>query len=93
MLKPLADRVVLKVREEEEKTVGGLVLASSAQEKPQVAEVVAVGVGACHHGKVIEPEVKVGDIVVFEKYSGVEVKDNGEAYLVVKSADLIAVVE
>lgn len=93
MLKPLSDRVVLKVKEEEEKTVGGLVLASSAQEKPQVAEVVAVGPGARQHGKIFEPDVKVGDWVVFEKYAGVEVKDNGETYLVVKAGDLIATVE
>ncbi|MDR1568755.1 MAG: co-chaperone GroES [Streptococcaceae bacterium] len=92
MLKPLSDRVVLKIKEEE-KTIGGLVFAPSAQEKPQIAEVIAVGSGTRDHGQIITPEVAVGDVVVFDKYSGVEVKDGGEVFLVVKLADLIAVVE
>lgn len=94
MLKPLADRIVLRVKQEEEKSVGGIVLASAAQEKPQTAEVVAVGSGKItHHGKVIEPTVKVGDTVIFEQYSGSAVKFDNEEFLIVKEADILAIVE
>lgn len=92
MLKPLADRVVLRVKEEEEKTVGGIVLASSAQEKPRTAEVVAVGPGKRNEeGNLIPLEVKVGDVVVFAEYGGSKVKLDGEEYLITRESDLLAV--
>ncbi|WP_303971870.1 co-chaperone GroES [Streptococcus merionis] len=93
MLKPLNDRVVLKVVEEAEKTVGGFVLASASQEKPQVAEVVAVGPGKFSHGNRIEPAVAVGDRVVFEKFAGSEVKDGDETYLIVREKEILAIID
>ena len=94
MLKPLADRVVLRIKEEEEKSVGGIVLASAAQEKPQIAEVVAVGAGkTTHHGATIEPVVKVGDSVIFEKFAGTTVKFGGEELLIVKESDILAIID
>ena len=94
MLKPLGDRIVLRVKKEEEKSVGGIVLTTSAQEKPSTVEVVAVGEGRhTHHGKVIEPGVKVGDLVVFEKFSGTEIKDGSETLLIVREGDILAIVE
>lgn len=94
MLKPLEDRVVLRVKVEEEKTVGGIVLASSAQEKPQTATVVAVGPGkTTPHGNLIAPVLKVGDTVIFEKFSGTTVKVDGEDFLIIKASDLLAIVE
>lgn len=94
MLKPLGDRIVLRVKKEEEKSVGGIVLTTSAKEKPSTAEVVAIGDGRhTHHGKVIEPGVKVGDIVVFEKFAGTEIKDGSEEFLIVREDDILAIVE
>ena len=94
MLKPLGDRIVLRVKREEEKSVGGIVLTTSAKEKPSTAEVIAVGEGRhTHHGKVIEPGVKVGDIVVFEKFAGTEIKDGSEEFLIVREDDILAIVE
>ncbi|MQW22838.1 MULTISPECIES: co-chaperone GroES [unclassified Lactococcus] len=94
MLKPLEDRVVLRVKQEEEKTIGGIVLASAAQEKPQTAEVVAVGPGKTNnHGNRVEPTVQVGDIVIFEKFAGTGVKIDGEELLIIKESDLLAIVE
>ena len=94
MLKPLENRVVLRVKAEEEKSVGGIVLASAAQEKPQTAEVIAVGPGKrSNHGALIEPTVKPGDIVIFEKFAGTTVKIDGEELMIVKDSDLLAVVE
>lgn len=88
-IKPLGSRVAIKQLEAEEKTEGGIILTSSAQEKPQMAEVVAVGPGTKD-----EPmEVKVGDTVVFAKYAGTEVKYKGETYTIMKQADILAVVE
>jgi chaperonin GroES len=93
MLKPLGDRVVLRIKEEEEKSVGGIVLATAAQEKPQMAEVVAVGSGKItHHGNTIELSVKVGDTVIFEKFAGSSVKFDGEDLLIVKESDILAIV-
>ncbi|SJZ48741.1 chaperonin GroES [Pilibacter termitis] len=90
MIQPLGNRVVLEVAKEEEKTVGGLVLASAAQEKPQIATVVAVGSGlVLENGEKLTPEVAVGDKVLFEKYAGVEVKLDNKEYLVVKESDII----
>ncbi|MCI1903025.1 co-chaperone GroES [Enterococcus hirae] len=94
MLKPLGDRVVLEVSEEEEKTVGGIVLASAAQEKPQTGTVIAVGAGAKNdNGDVIAPTVKVGDKVLFDKYAGTEVKYDGNEYLIVHEKDIAAIIE
>lgn len=93
MLKPLADRVVLRIKEEEEKSLGGIVLASAAQEKPQVAEVVAVGPGkTIPHGTVITPTVQVGDAVLFEKFAGTNVKFEGEDFLIIKESEILAIV-
>ncbi|GBG96035.1 co-chaperone GroES [Lactococcus termiticola] len=94
MLKPLDNRVVLRVTKEEEKTQGGIVLASAAQEKPQTAEVLAVGPGRMtNHGKLIEPAVKVGDKVIFEKFSGASVALDDEEVLIVKDSDILAIIE
>lgn len=92
-LKPLADRVVLKSAEVEETTKGGIILAASAQEKPQFAEVVAVGPGGVVEGKEVEMYVKTGDKVITGKYSGTEVKLDGEEYTIVRQSDILAVIE
>ena len=92
-LKPLADRVVVKLLESEETTKSGIILAGSAKEKPQVAEVLAVGPGGNVEGKDIVMYVKVGDHVITSKYSGTEIKLDGEEMTIVKQADILAVVE
>lgn len=92
-IKPLADRVVVKAVEMEETTKSGIILAASAQEKPQVAEVVAVGPGGIVDGKEVEMYVKVGDKVITSKYSGTEVKLDKEEYTIVRQGDILAVVE
>lgn len=91
-IKPLADRVVLKMVEAEETTKSGIILAGSAKEKPQVAEVVAVGPGGNVEGKEITMYVNVGDKVITSKYSGTEVKLDGVEYVIVKQSDILAVV-
>lgn len=94
MLKPLGDRVILEVQKEEEQTVGGIVLASNAKEKPQTGKVLAVGTGrVLDNGEKVVPSVKEGDTVVFDKYAGTEVCYEGEKYLVVRENDIVAVVE
>ena len=93
-IKPLADRVVLKSVEAEEKTKTGILLTASAQEKPQIAEVVAVGPGARDDkGELIPMEVAVGDKVIAAKYAGTEVKFDGVEYTIVKQSDILAVVK
>lgn len=92
-LRPLGDKVVLKQLVEEETTKSGIILAGSAKEKPQQAEVVAVGPGGIVDGKEIAMSVKVGDLVIAQKYAGTEVKLDGEEYIVVKQSDIVAVVE
>ncbi|MBQ4604117.1 MAG: co-chaperone GroES [Clostridia bacterium] len=92
-IKPLADRVVVKAVEVEETTTSGIILAASAQEKPQIAEVVAVGPGGMIDGNNVEMYVKVGDRVITSKYSGTEVKLNKEEYTIVKQSDILAIVE
>ena len=92
-IKPLADRVVLKSVELEETTKSGIILAASAQEKPQVAEVVAVGPGGVIDGKDIKMYVKVCDKVITSKYSGTEVKIDDVEYVIVRQSDILAVVE
>ncbi|SBW10394.1 Cpn10 chaperonin GroES, small subunit of GroESL [uncultured Eubacteriales bacterium] len=92
-LKPLADRVIIKLVEAEETTKSGLILTGSAKEKPEVAEVVAVGPGGMVDGKEVAMTVKVGDKVITSKYSGTEVKVDGEEYTIVRQNDILAVVE
>ena len=92
-LKPLSDRVVIKMVEAEETTAGGIILAGSAKEKPQVAEVLAVGPGGVVDGKEVVMQVKVGDKVITSKYSGTEVKIDGEELIIVCQGDILAVVD
>jgi len=92
-MKPLADRVVVKPSPAEEKTKGGIILPDTAKEKPVMGEVVAVGPGkVADDGKKIIPEVKVGDKVLYGKYSGTEVMVDGEEYLIMREADIFAIV-
>ena len=92
-LKPLADRVVVKAVEAEETTKTGIVLPGTAKEKPQIAEVVAVGPGGMVDGKEVVMTVKVGDHVITSKYSGTEVKCDGTEYCIVRQNDILAIVE
>ena len=92
-LKPLADRVVVKLAEVEEKTKSGLILTGSAKEKPEFAVVVAVGPGGMVDGKEVKMTVKKGDKVITSKYSGTEVKMDGEEYNIVRQSDILAIVE
>ena len=92
-LEPLGDRVVLKFLEAEEKTKGGIILASAAKEKPQVAEIIAVGPGEVVDGERVPMDVKVGDKVILGKYAGTEVKLDEEEYVVAKQSDILAIVE
>lgn len=92
-IKPLGDKVVIKMLEGEETTKSGIVLPGSAKEKPQVAEVVAVGPGTVVDGKEIKMEVKVGDKVLMSKYSGTEVKYDGQEYTILKQENILAIVE
>jgi chaperonin GroES len=93
MLKPLNDRVLVKMTEAEEKTKSGIILSSGSQEKPQIAEVIAVGPGKEVDGKLVKMEVKKGDKVVINKYSGTEVKYEGENYIIVRQDDILAIAE
>lgn len=92
-IKPLADRVVIKMLEAEETTKSGIILTSKAQEKPQVAEIVAVGPGGVVDGKEVKMEVSVGDKVLTSKYSGTEVKVDGEEYTILRQSDILAIVD
>ena len=92
-IKPLADRVVVKAAEVEETTVSGIILPGTAKEKPQFAEVIAVGPGGNVDGKEIKMTVKVGDKVITAKYAGTEVKVDGEEYSIVRQSDILAIVE
>jgi len=90
-LKPLAGKVIIQILDAEEKTKGGIILPDTAQEKPQEAKVIAVGAGkTTKDGKVIEPEVKAGDIILFSKYSGNEVKLDDKEYLIIEQDDILA---
>ena len=93
MLVPLADRVVLKQLVAEETTKSGIVLPGQSKEKPQEAEVVAVGPGILADGKEVKMEVKAGDKVIYSKYAGTEVKMDGAEYIIVKQSDILAIVE
>lgn len=92
-LKPLADRVIIKLVEAEETTKSGLILTGSSKEKPEVAEVIAVGPGGLVDGKEVTMTVKAGDKVITSKYSGTEVKFDGEEYTIVRQNDILAIVE
>ena len=92
-LKPLADRVVLKQNKAEEKSAGGILLTTAAQEKPEVYEVLVAGPGGVVDGKEIVMEVKAGDKVLMNKYSGTTVKLEGEEYVTVRQSDILAIVE
>ena len=92
-MKPLADRVVIKMVEAEETTKSGIILTGSAKEKPQVAEVVAVGPGGVGDGKEVTMELKVGDKVLISKYAGTEVKIDGVEYTILRQSDVLAIVE
>lgn len=92
-LNPLADRVIIKQVEAEETTKGGIILTSAAQEKPQVYEVIEVGPGGMVDGNEVKMEVKKGDKVITGKYSGTEVKIDGEEYTIVRQSDILAIVE
>ncbi|WP_227764761.1 co-chaperone GroES [Zhaonella formicivorans] len=93
-IKPLGDRVVIKVLASEEKTKSGIVLPDTAKEKPQQGEVVAVGSGKIlENGQKVVPEVAVGDRVIYSKYAGTEVKLEGEEYLILSERDILAVVQ
>ena len=92
-IRPLADRVVIKKVEAEEKTASGIVLQGAAKEQPQIAEVVEVGPGGIVEGKEIKMELTVGDKVIFQKYSGTEVKIEGQEYKILRQSDVLAVIE
>ncbi len=92
-LKPLADRIVIKMIESEETTKSGIILAGSAKEKPQIAEVLAVGPGGMVDGKEVKMELSVGDRVITSKYSGTEVKIDGEELIIVRQNDILAKVD
>ncbi|NLO81748.1 MAG: co-chaperone GroES [Clostridiales bacterium] len=92
-IRPLGDRVVIKVLESEETTKSGIVLPGSAKEKPQMAEVLAVGPGGMVDGKEVKMEIKVGDKVIYSKYAGTEVKLDDNEYIIVRQSDILAVVE
>ena len=93
MIKPLGNRVLIKMKEGEEKTQSGIILSGATKEKPQIAEVVAVGPGEKIEGKLEEMYVKVGDNVIINKYSGTEVKYEGQEYLIVKQNEILAIVD
>ena len=92
-LKPLADRVIIKMVEAEETTKSGIILTGAAKEKPEVAEVIEVGPGGMVDGKEVKMVVKKGQKVITSKYAGTEVKVDGEEYTIVRQSDILAVVE
>ena len=89
--RPLHDRVLIKVLDSDEKTAGGIIIPDTAKEKPQEGEVIAVGPGSKEDGKLISMDVKIGDIVLFGKWSGTEVKIDGKEYSIMKEADIMGV--
>ena len=93
IIKPLADNVVIKSAKAEETTKSGIVLTSASKEKPQIAEVVAVGPGGLVDGKEVKMQVKVGDKVVYSKYAGTEVELDGDKFLIVKQSEILAVIQ
>ncbi len=93
MIKPLGDRVLIKMIEAEETTKSGIILTSASQEKPQIAQIIAIGPGGIVDGEKVEMQVKVGEKVITSKYAGTEVKYEGTDYIIVKQSDILAVVE
>lgn len=93
MIKPLVDRVLIKMVEAEETTKSGIILSTGSQEKPQIAEVIEVGPGGMVDGQKIEMQVRKGDKVITSKYSGTEIKYDGVEYIIVKQSDILAIVE
>ena len=93
MIKPLSNRVLIKMKEKEETTKSGIILSGASQEKPQIAEVIEVGPGEKIEGKVQAMYVKKGDKVIVSKYAGTEVKFEGQEYIIVKQDDILAIVE
>ena len=93
MIKPLGDRVLIKMIESEETTKSGIILSPASKERPQIAEVLGVGPGEVVDGKTVEMKVKKGDKVIVNKYSGTEIKYDGQEMIIVKQADVLAVVE
>jgi len=93
MIKPLVDRVLIKMCEAEETTKSGIILSSGSQEKPQIAEVVAVGPGGVVDGKEVKMYIKKGDKVITNKYTGTNVKYEGQEYIIVKQDDILAIVD
>ena len=93
MIKPLADRVLIKMEESKETTKSGIILSSASKEKPQIAEIIAVGTGGNIDGSNIEMYVNVGDKVIVGKYAGTEIKYEDEDYLIVKQSDILAIIE
>ena len=93
-MRPLQDRVIVKRLEEEEKTKGGIIIPDTAKEKPQEGKVIAVGKGkVTEEGKVIPPDVKAGDKILFGKYSGTEIKVEGEELLIMREEDILGIIE
>ena len=92
MIKPLGDRVIIELVEQEETTASGIVLPDSAQEKPQEGKVVAVGPGSIQNGERIAPEVKEGDQIIYSKFAGTEVNYEGKDYLILRESDILAVI-
>ena len=93
-LKPLGDKVIVEILKAEDKTKGGIILPDTAKEKPQEAKVIAVGSGkTLENGKVVAPDVKTGDIIIFGKYSGSEVKVDDKEYLIIDADDILAIVK
>ena len=93
MIKPVLDRILIKMEEAEETTKSGIILSSGSQEKPQIAEVIAVGPGGIVDGKEVKMYIKKGDKVITNKYTGTNVKYEGEEYIIVKQDDILAIVE
>ena len=93
MIKPLCDKVLIKMCESEDKTKSGIILSANSKEKPQIAEVIEVGPGITADGEKVEMQVKKGDKVITSKYSGTEIKYQGEEYIIVKQSEILAVVE
>ena len=93
MIKPLCDRVLLKMQESEETTKSGIILSSNSKEKPQIAEIIEVGPGGKVDGNEVEMYVKKGNKVIVSKYAGTEVKYEGEEYIIVKQDDILAIVD
>ena len=93
MIRPLADRVLVKMKENEESTESGIILATSSKETPQIAEVIAVGPGGNIDGNNIEMYINEKDNVIVSKYAGTEIKHDGQEYLIVKQSDILAVIE